>query len=259
LYRSLTELFYMLENGGGTQKDLFAGGEELCFDEKEICARQYEEQDIEFIMRYFSDGFDGSLLEGSARRLYELSFNAFDLFLHAWLSELPVEEETIRFGRRVLFAAEGAAVSEQKSLAEKAAADRGDSGTLAVLNAAYKVQREIDRMMGLLRFSPQDGVYTARCAPDHFVLPALARYFSARFGETSWAIIDEKRGLRLSRVPPRPAVLAPETDNAQGAGGGDWEELWRHYHSTINNEERKNPALQRQFMPKRYWKYLPEM
>ena len=241
------------------QKELFAGGEEFCFDEKEFCTRQYEEQDIEFTMRYFSEGFDASHLDGSAHRLFELSFNAFDLFLHAWLSELPVEEEAIRFGRRVLAAAEGAAVSEQKSLAERAAADRGDSDTLAVLNAAYKVQREIERMMGLLRFFPQNGVYTARCATDHFILPALARYFTARFGETSWSIIDEKRGLCLSRVPPQPAKLAYGTEIAQGAGSDGWEDLWRHYHSTINNEQRKNPGLQRQFMPKRYWKYLPEV
>jgi probable DNA metabolism protein len=259
LYRSLSELFSLLEGGGGLQREMFAIGEEFSFDEKEFLGRQYEEQDIEFIMCYFSDGFDGSLLVGSARRLFELSFNAFDLFLHAWLSELPVEKETIRFGRRVLSAAEGAAVGEQKSLAERAAADRGDSDTLAVLAAAYKVQLEVDRMRGLLRFFPCDGVYAARCAPDHFVLPALERHFSARFGETSWAIIDEKRELCLSRMPPEPAKLVREGAKAQGAGGDGWEELWRHYHSTINNEERKNPGLQRQFMPKRYWKYLPEM
>jgi len=256
---SLTELFSLLEDSGGTQKGLFAGGEEFGFDEKEICARQYEEQDIEFTMCFFSERFDGSLLVGSARRLFELSFNAFDLFLHAWLSELPVEKETISFGRRVLSSAEGAAVGEQKSLAERAAADCGDSDTLAVLDAAYKVQFEIHRMMGFLRFFPQDEIYTARCAPDHFVLPALERHFSARFGETSWAIIDEKRELCLSRTPPLPAKIVRETENNQGAGGDGWEELWRHYHSTINNEQRKNPALQRQFMPKRYWKYLPEM
>ena len=249
----------MLEDGGSTQKGLFAGGEEFGFDEKDYRTRQYEEKDIEFTMRYFSDGFDGSLLDGPALRLFELSFNAFDLFLHAWLSELPVEKETIRFGRRVLSAAEGAGFVEQKSLAEKAAGDCGDPDTLAVLDAAYKVQREVDRMRGLLRFSPQNGVYAARCAPDHFVLPALERHFSARFGETSWAIIDEKRELCLSRTPPEPAKLVRERADAQGAGGDGWEELWRHYHSTINNEERKNPALQRQFMPKRYWKYLPEM
>ena len=259
LYRSLTELFSLLEGGGSLQKEMFAIGEEFCFDEREIFGRQYEEQDIEFIMCYFSDGFDGALLEGTALRLFELSFNAFDLFLHAWLSELPVEKETINFGRRVLSVAEGASFGEQKSLAERAADDCGDSDTLAVLDAAYKVQLEVDRMRGLLRFSPCDGAYAARCAPDHFVLPALARYFSARFGETSWAIIDEKRELCLSRTPPEPAKIVRERAEAKGAMGDGWEELWRHYHSTINNEQRKNPGLQRQFMPKRYWKYLPEM
>jgi len=250
---SLKILFSQLEDSLPIAQDIYG------FDEDEPCARQYDDDDIEFVMCYFSGGFDPSRLDGFARRLFELSPKAFDLLVHAWLSELPVEKETVGFGRKVLAAAEGAAVSEQKDLAEKAAADRGDSDTLAVLNAEYKVQREIERLMGLLRFFPQDNVYVARCAPDHFVLPALARYFSARFGETSWAIIDEKRGLRLSRTPPEGAKLVREKENVQGAGGDEWEDLWRHYHSTINNEERKNPNLQRQLMPKRYWKYLPEM
>jgi probable DNA metabolism protein len=260
--RSLAKLLSMLEDGNpsgaASECDLF--GFAYAPD-----MFQYEQADIDLLALYFSGGFDSSYLSGPARRLFELSFNAFDLLLHAWLSELPVEKETVRFGRRVLAAAEGAAAAEQKSLAEYAAADRGDSDTLAVLSAAYKVQYEIDKMRGLLRFIPQNDVYAARCAPDHFVLPALARHFSARFGETSWAITDEKRGLCLSRVPPAPAMLVRDTEGAQGAGGaqdsggGEWEELWRHYHSTVNNEQRNNPGLQRRFMPKRYWKYLPEM
>jgi probable DNA metabolism protein len=40
---------------------------------------------------------------------------------------------------------------------------------------------------------------------------------------------------------------------------GDWEQLWQTYHKAINNEDRANPKLQKQFMPKRYWKYLPEL
>jgi len=234
--------------------------EEICgFVEDEPCVRQYDDDDIEFVMCYFSGGFNDSRLSGPARRLFELSPMAFDLFLYAWMSELPVEKEAVGFARKVLSAAKGAALSEQKNLAEEAASDMGDSDTLAVHSAVYKVQREIDRLRGLLRFFPQDGIYVARCAPDHFVLPQLAQYFSARFGEFSWAIIDEKRGLRLGRTPPADAKLVYETGNAQGAGGDEWEDLWRHYHSTINNESRNNPDLQRQFMPKRYWKYLPEM
>jgi probable DNA metabolism protein len=48
-------------------------------------------------------------------------------------------------------------------------------------------------------------------------------------------------------------------ESAKGSENNDeWEELWKHYHKTINNEDRDNPGLQKQLMPKRYWKYLPE-
>ncbi|MDR2103675.1 MAG: DUF4130 domain-containing protein, partial [Treponema sp.] len=50
-----------------------------------------------------------------------------------------------------------------------------------------------------------------------------------------------------------PIPVLPET------GPDPWEDLWRNYHHAINNGDRKNPGLQRRFMPLRYWKYLPEM
>jgi probable DNA metabolism protein len=82
--------------------------------------------------------------------------------------------------------------------------DRGDDDVRAVLSAAAKLTREIDRLRGLLRFRPdRAGIYTARCAPDHFVLPALAGHFELRFGETPWAIIDEKRALAPALVTRR--------------------------------------------------------
>ena len=125
-----------------------------------------------------------------------------------------------------------------------------------------KVQREIHRMMELLRFSPnEDGEFIARCAPVYYVLPALADYFTERFGETAWSIIDEKRALCLRRKPGEQAqIFAFGEDGIENLKNIDeWEELWKHYHKTINNEDRSNPNLQRQLMPKRYWKYLPEM
>jgi probable DNA metabolism protein len=125
-----------------------------------------------------------------------------------------------------------------------------------------KVQKEIHRMMGLLRFSSnKDGEFTARCAPDHNILPALKDFFTARFGDTPWSIIDEKRGLCLSRCPGKAAKITKLhlSDEKTAKNDDEWEDLWKHYHKTINNEDRNNPNLQRQFMPKRYWKYLPEM
>jgi probable DNA metabolism protein len=135
----------------------------------------------------------------------------------------------------------------------------------AALAAAYKVWKELDRLRGLLRFSPdKDGVHVARCAPDHFVLPGLAGHFTIRFGEAAWAIIDERRGLALVRDTGAEARLialdeAPAGSVAADRGAGDpWERLWRSYHKVIANEGRANPRLQKQFMPGRYWKYLPE-
>jgi probable DNA metabolism protein len=141
-----------------------------------------------------------------------------------------------------------------------------------VLAASYKVTREIHRLEGLLRFAPDiRQVYTARCAPDHFVLPSLADHFFKRFGDIPWVILDEKRELAVVCSPggePRlmPAAALPSPDRAlpdaaepAKEGRDPWETMWQNYHRVINNESRRNPSLQRQFMPVRYWKYLNEV
>ena len=122
------------------------------------------------------------------------------------------------------------------------------------------VRREAHRIMELLRFTPDaDGVFTARCAPDNYVLPALKGYFMARFHDIPWAIIDEKRGMCLRRKQGENAEITEwNNEEDSSAKTDEWEELWKHYHKTINNEDRHNPKLQRQLMPQRYWKYLPE-
>jgi probable DNA metabolism protein len=261
--KGIREMFSLLESN--EKIDPFLNENENFFslaEENPAPARLYEQEDIALVSSYFSRGFNISTLNEKARSLFELSVDAFDVFIHAWMSELPVEAETIRFGRRVIAAAQAAGSHEEKrATAAMALADRGDEDTLEVLNAAAKTQNEIHKMRGLLRFSPENDTYISRCAPDHLVLPALGEYFSARFGETAWAIIDEKRGLCLNRRYAQDAKILSyeEYPSAANRAGDEWEELWRHYHKTINNESRKNPSLQRQFMPKRYWKYLSEL
>jgi probable DNA metabolism protein len=208
------------------------------------------------------------------------------------MSELPIEREILRFTRKIL-------ASDNM---EQAALNRADDDVRAVLEAAYKTTREIDRMTGFLRFSPDHSaeprrlpresgflgsslpesvaanpphiIYTARCAPDHFVLPALADHFRRRFGEEAWAIIDEKRSLALLGLPrqnggrePRligleeyESFFGPSAEAASetNESGNFWEDLWRTYHQSVNNEARRNPRLQRQLLPLRYRKYLTE-
>jgi probable DNA metabolism protein len=209
----------------------------------------------------------------AAQHLYGLSANAYDCIIHGWMSEFPIEAELIRFAWKVLDAgrntAGGLKSPEAREKAEAATADREDPDVRAVLNAAWKVWKELDRLRGLLRFSPgPSGIYLARCTPDHFVLPGLADHFTLRFGETPWAILDERRSLALVHRPGEEARLIPSEALPQGVtvpghnNSGEkenWEDLWRNYHRVINNESRSNPGLQRQFMPSRYWKYLPEV
>jgi len=202
-----------------------------------------------FIDKQETDGLPN--LDG----LYELSVDAYYAAIHASMSELPIKTEIIRFIQKV-------GKEKDRDSAAKAAFDRGDPDVITVLKAAYKVQHEIHRLTGFLRFKPdRDGVYIAHCSPDHFILPALAEHFSMRFGETPWAIIDEKRGfclfrekgedVRLVKTDPQTVSNSTESDS--------WEGLWRLYHHSVNNESKKNLRLQRQLMPERYHKYLTEL
>ncbi|MDR0487054.1 MAG: TIGR03915 family putative DNA repair protein [Treponema sp.] len=259
--RSLGELFFLLENddssgyAGDSQEDLFGFS-----GETPTLFRRIEDNDIEIVTGLYSSA--GISLPDPARRFYELSVNAFSAFVHAWMSELPIEKEMLNFGRRVIAAADRAGNGAERRAAERAAIDRGDVDTLTVLAAASKVQYEIHRLLGLLRFYPDKDIYTARCSPDHFVLPAMGEHFTGRFGETAWTVIDERRGLCLRRLPGERAKTTAQNDpfmESGTSGGDEWEKLFVHYHKTINNESRKNPELQRRFMPQRYWKYLPEM
>ncbi|MDR0602336.1 MAG: TIGR03915 family putative DNA repair protein [Treponema sp.] len=198
-----------------------------------------------------------ALLPGAARDLCAIAPQAYGDFLSAWMSELPVEAEMIRFGVRAIESGE-------------VPPDRGDSGVSAVLEASYKAAREIDRLMGLLRFSPvslcqegggssgRDTVYAARCAPDHHVLPGLAGHFGLRFGGENWAVIDEKRRAVLLCKDGEPCFVTAGEWACRGGGPDPYAGLWRLYHRSINNDGRNNAELQRQFLPVRYRKYLTE-
>lgn len=257
--RSLDELFAMLAGGGVTDSllppafsgALFEGIEKP--SEKPICSDSW----LCVISGFYTDeALNLSPLPETARRLFELSANGFKAIVHAWMSERPIEAAMLRFSKKLLAAPD-------RPAAGKIAADRGDPDALTVLETAYKVWHEVHRLLGFLRFNPGNkGVYVARCAPDHFALPAFGGHFTRRFGETPWAVIDEKRELCLYR----PAGGLPKILNLDEIASllavpaaHEWEKLWKHYHKTINNESRNNPALQNQFIPKRYRKYLPEL
>jgi hypothetical protein len=253
------------------------------------------ETDIAIVMGMHSEtGIDFSVLQPEILGFFELSRDAFGAIAYAWMSELPVTGQIIRFGKKILASqntvtktieparrgrlepqpsppvGEGSPLeTAQRKAAQIVATDRGDPDVQTVREATYKVWHEIHRLMGLLRFCPdQKGVYIAQCEPDHFILPALGPHFMERFGETPWVIIDNKRRFSLGCEAGQPGasgrtiVFSTNTENMfsfEKGQAGEWENLWKHYHKTINNESRNNPDLQKRFMPTRYWKYLSEL
>jgi probable DNA metabolism protein len=213
-----------------------------------------------------------------AEKLFELSGMAHSAVLNAALDESFNRKDLILYAQKVFDAAAAAdrecgrgraATAADKEIAVRAAAEtaacnRGDPLVRAVLESAQRVGHEVHRLLGLLRFNPLDnGLWLARCAPDNAILPVMAEHFTLRFGDEPWAIIDEKRGQALVRLTGKEAVLGPLSSfllpELFDAPKDEWEKLWRGYHRTVCIENRKNPNLQAQFMPRRYWKYLPEV
>jgi probable DNA metabolism protein len=228
---------------------------------------------------------DIEIIEKTLEKLKEVSPNARANALHALLYGFsnhnlanPPVAAIKRFMLKVLAAAEksgGVSTEKARRFADLACNDRLDPDTEQVKAASFKVIREFDRLRGLLRFKPEaankfiqgnkpasEFCYIARCSPDHFVLPLLADHFWQRFGKQSWAVIDEKRNLVLSGENGKKPVLyqtEPIEANKEWQDKDEWENLWKNYHHSINNETRANPKLQKQFMPSRYWKYLTEL
>jgi hypothetical protein len=275
---SLVQLFESMANndaGLTFPVDAVTGCPGSLFAEDDKSDSTYiEDEDIAIITALHSnDGFDPAILPPAARRLYGLSVDDLDAIVLAWMSEFPVAAEIVEFGRKILAAADNVPRAagqvqcsriglEERRAADRAAGDRIDQNVQAVKEAAYKAWHEINRLMGLLRFCPdEEGVYVARCEPDHFVVPALGPHFRERFGQTPWAIVDEKRCLCLAHQSGQLQwyYMDERAVSFEVTKHGKWEDLWRLYHRTINNESRNNPGLQKQFMPRRYWKYLTEM
>ena len=220
------------------------------------------------------------LINEQIEELFEYSARAYHAITSAQMCETLSRSDVKQYIRKIRRAIRDAELSfghgssncksgsdlqlAVRSEADKAAIDRGDPVVRSVLDAAYRVDHEIHRLMGLLRFSPRpDGVWLARCAPDNFILPVFADHFSLRFGEAPWAIIDEKRNCALVRLYNKETCFGSLHSfpflSGQDLPEDNWEELWRSYHRSVNIENRKNPALRLQFMPRRYWKYLPEL
>lgn len=145
-----------------------------------------------------------------------------------------------------------------------------DEDVLFLSKIYKKVKHEAERMRQFVRFQKTaDGMYFAYIEPLYNVLPCVSDFFEDRFADQQWIIYDAKRKYALYYDLQKTETISfdslnvnPDTgelaDELKAADQNDFEQMWREYLQSVTIRQRINPKLQRQFMPKRFWKYLTE-
>jgi probable DNA metabolism protein len=189
----------------------------------------------------------------------KISKSALDMLFINYLSESEeVEIILFRYMRKALTSE----ISIEMNFA--------DPDVLELSKIYKKVIREEERVRQFVRFQKTtDGIFFAIMDPVYNVLPLSARFFQNRFADQPWVIYDVRRkyGLyydlktvetvqfdRLDISLETGKLSAEKLDDCELA----FQDLWKDYLKAITIQERKNLKLQRQFMPKRFWRYLTE-
>ncbi len=145
-----------------------------------------------------------------------------------------------------------------------------DNFVLKLTNIQKKVGRETQRVIMFVRFQKTiDDIYYASFDPKYNVIPLTISHFRNRFADQKWVIFDTRRkyGYYYDLNEVREVTIGNQkVNNNSGKVENDilhvseklFQKLWKSYYDTINIKERKNLKVHMQFLPKRFWKFLPE-
>lgn len=191
----------------------------------------------------------------------KLSNFARNMMLSVWLSELPETEMLLfRYIRKNIDHPQGLEMNF------------GDDDVLRVKEIAQKVGSEAHKLKEFLRFQETaDGIYFAPISPKYNTLSLIAPHFKARYTNQPWMIYDTNRNVGLfydthtlqeisfAKKDYLELKLGKLSDEKLSDDEAFFQEMWKEYFKSVTIKERLNLKLQRQHMPKKYWKYLTEM
>jgi probable DNA metabolism protein len=145
-----------------------------------------------------------------------------------------------------------------------------DEDVLFLSKIYKKVQNEAMHVKQFVRFQrTADGIYFAVMDPLYNVLPLCSAFFQDRYADQQWIVYDSRRNYGLFYDLKKTEIVHFEQPvRSLQTGKIDreqldeteiaFQDLWNDYLKAITIQERKNLRLQRQLMPKRFWKYLTE-
>lgn len=197
----------------------------------------------------------GRVWKALEKKLQRMTLN---MLTYVWLSELHGSDELIfRYIRK--------SIDSKQSIE----LNFSDEDVLRMRNTAKKVNKECERIIQFVRFQKAaDDIFFAPVSPDHNTLPLTLEHFRDRFADQKWIIYDTKRNYgyyydlkTVTEMTLDGTGLFPEGKLDEKLMAEDeklFQELWKGYFKSMAIKERINPRLQRQHLPKRYWKYLTE-
>ena len=180
------------------------------------------------------------------------------MLMHVWLSEEVGSDELLfRYMRKVF------------DTPHSVATDFSDDDVLQVKKIAQKVARERLFLIQFVRFQKAaDDIFFAPVSPRYNALPLAVRHFTDRFADQKWVIYDLKRGYGYYYDLKTATEITLDNSDHLLTGKLDeslmaedeklFQQLWQSYFNALTIKERINPKLQRQHMPRRFWKYLTE-
>lgn len=126
------------------------------------------------------------------------------------------------------------------------------------------VWHEMHRFLGFVRFQEiHKGILFAVICPDNAILPLIGPHFEDRLPREDWIIYDEARRDALLHPAGKPFYIMRgaglDIDRVRGDGDrGEYAALWKVFCKNISVSERENLRVQRQNLPYKYRRYMPE-
>ena len=191
----------------------------------------------------------------------KLSKIAQNMMLSVWLSELPETEMLLfRYIRKNIDHPEGVEMNF------------GDDDVLRIKEIAQKVAKEAEQLRQFVRFQETaDGIYFAPVSPRYDVLSLIVSHFQSRYAGQPWIIYDTNRNtglyydtrsvveVSISQKDLSDLRLGVLDEEKLSSDETFFQQMWKEYFKSTTIKERINLKLQRQHMPRRYWRYLTEM
>lgn len=188
----------------------------------------------------------------------KMSKLARNMLTYTWLSEAEGSDELLfRYIKKTF----DSKVSIETNFA--------DTDVLEVHQLAKKVSHEKHYIIQFVRFQKAaDDIFFAPISPQYNALPLAIEHFKDRFSDQKWVIYDIKRKYGYYYDLNTMVEMTLDNDEHLLSGKLDeklmaddeklFQELWKGYFKSMTIKERINLKLQRQHMPRRFWKYLTE-